>query len=406
MSRGSTNAPGIPPGIVAAGVRRGACPTLHAPMQTGDGLLARIRIAGAALAPHQLADLAALADRHGNGLVEITARGNLQVRGLSKTSAAPFADAVAALLPLETGLVVDVSPLAGDDPLELADPRSLAAAIRHGTAAWADRLGPKVSVVIDSGGQIPLGALKADLRLLALPGQLWAVTLGGGKPQRVDADGAIATALALLGALAAMGPDARATDLFPAPNEPDHGAGATTVSKPAAPPVGGTLNLLSGHTRPIALPFGSAQAADLIRLCDAAAAAGVDTLRLAPGHTLLLDNAPQSVIDRAAALGFITGPDDPRRRASACIGNRGCASGHIAAREIASRLAAQVPAGQHLHVSGCAKGCAYPRRAEVTLVGHPDGIGLVIHGRAGDTPELIVDEAQLADALVLHQGRR
>ena len=79
-----------------AGARRGACPTLHTPMPTGDGLLARIRVVGASLTPDQIAELARLAAEHGNGLVEITARGNLQVRGLRATSAAPFAEAVTA----------------------------------------------------------------------------------------------------------------------------------------------------------------------------------------------------------------------------------------------------------------------------------------------------------------------
>ena len=51
-------------------------------MLTGDGLLARLRVAGGRLTPMQLGAIAALAREHGNGLLEITARGNLQVRGL------------------------------------------------------------------------------------------------------------------------------------------------------------------------------------------------------------------------------------------------------------------------------------------------------------------------------------
>ena len=382
--------------IVPGSARRGACPSLRAPMQTGDGLLARIRVAGARLSPRQLSELAHLAQHHGNGLVEITARGNLQVRGLTAASATPFADAVSALLPIETGLVIDLSPLAGLDPQEYGDPRPFAAAIRTGAAAWADRLGPKVSVVIDSGGQIPLAALKADIRLVALSDQLWAVTLGGGKPQQVDADGAIATALALLGALAAMGPEARASDLFPGPS-------ALMDQTPNWPV---RLDLTHGHTTPVALPFGSIRGAELIALCNAAKAAGVETMRLAPDHTLLIDDAPQTLIASAAALGFITRPDDPRRRISACIGNQGCASGYIAARDIAARLGPHLPPHRALHVSGCPKGCAHPRPADITLVGAPAGIGLVIDGAAGDTPIHILDEADLVDVVVSHQGRQ
>lgn len=378
------------------GARRGACPTLAEPMRTGDGLLARIRVLGNRLSPVQLAELARLAGRHGNGLVEITARGNLQVRGLRPHGAAPFAAAVAALLPIETGIVVDTSPLAGEDPAEKSDSRRAAAAIRAGAAKLPGALGPKVSVVVDGGGQVSLAALKADVRLLAEDGGRWAVTLGGGRTQSMDEDGAVAAALAMLGALAAMGPESRATDLFPGP-----GPGPAKTR-----PNVGPFQLDTGATWGIALPFGAMHWKNLLALASAARAKGIGALRLAPGHALLLDGADAALIAQAATLGFITASDDPRLRTSACIGSSGCASGHIPGRELAAALAGSIPAGQSLHVSGCAKGCAHPRRADVTLVGRPDGIGLVIDGRAGDTPSQILDEAGIGTALAGGQEGR
>ncbi|GAB5429933.1 MAG: precorrin-3B synthase [Devosia indica] len=373
-------------------------------MQTGDGLLARVRVAGARLTPADLAALAKLADEHGNGLIDITARGNLQVRGLRPDTAPAFAEAVAALLPIETGLAIDISPIAGDDPEEIADPRPLADAIGKGAAGMAERLGPKVSVVIDGGGQISLSQLKADIRLRAQPGNSWAVTLGGGKPQHMDAQGVVATALALLGALAAIGPEARATDLFPVRDQ---------VSSPESPEASRVLvhwrprlNLVQGHSRAIALPFGAARSAEIIALCDAAMASKLTRMRLAPEHILLLDNAPDTLIAQAAEIGFITKADDSRTRVSACIGSRGCTSGHIAARDLAVQLAPRLPAGQTLHVSGCAKGCAHPRASDVTLVGQADGIGLVFGGRAGDTPSKFLDAAALGAGAFPFQGGR
>ncbi len=78
---------------------RGACPGLSAPMQTGDGLLARLVPAG----PIPLEAFVGLCDAarmHGNGIMEISARGSLQVRGLNAVSAPLFAAAVMAL-PIE-----------------------------------------------------------------------------------------------------------------------------------------------------------------------------------------------------------------------------------------------------------------------------------------------------------------
>ena len=63
-----------------------------------------------------------------------------------------------------------------------------------------------------------------------------------------------------------------------------------------------------------------------------------------------------------------------------------------------------LPAGTDLHVSGCGKGCAHPGSANVTLVGRPDGYGLVIDGRAGDTPQAILRADQLEMAVGMRQG--
>ena len=71
-------------------VARGACPRLSEPMQTGDGLLARMVTAGP-IPLDQFARLCAAASEHGNGVMEISARGSLQVRGLTPLSAPLFA---------------------------------------------------------------------------------------------------------------------------------------------------------------------------------------------------------------------------------------------------------------------------------------------------------------------------
>ncbi|TIS81575.1 MAG: precorrin-3B synthase, partial [Mesorhizobium sp.] len=116
--------------------RRGACPALSAPMQTGDGLLVRLNpVAGGpssgGLSPKLLIGIAESALRHGNGIMEVTARGSLQIRGLTADSAALLAAEVDALgIAVRTGVPVETGPLAGIDPQEIADPRPMAEEIR------------------------------------------------------------------------------------------------------------------------------------------------------------------------------------------------------------------------------------------------------------------------------------
>jgi precorrin-3B synthase len=113
----------------------------------------------------------------------------------------------------------------------------------------------------------------------------------------------------------------------------------------------------------------------------------------------LSEDACHHLQDTAAALGFVTDPTDPRLHIAACPGMPACASGKIETRAIAEHLAATqtsfLDGSFALHVSGCAKGCAHPGAAALTIVGHDDGTGLVIDGPA---KALSPDNASCNDA--------
>ena len=81
---------------IAMPERRGVCPGLSRPLPTGDGLLVRLMPIGT-IALDAFAALCAAARRHGTGIVEITARGSIQIRGLNAGSASKFANEIAAL---------------------------------------------------------------------------------------------------------------------------------------------------------------------------------------------------------------------------------------------------------------------------------------------------------------------
>src|SRR4051794_36837049 len=62
--------------------RRGYCPGVWTPMRSGDGLIVRVRTSVRPLTASSLRALTELADEHGNGLLELTRRANLQLRGV------------------------------------------------------------------------------------------------------------------------------------------------------------------------------------------------------------------------------------------------------------------------------------------------------------------------------------
>ena len=62
--------------------RRGWCPGVRRPMMTGDGLLVRLHPFAGRVSADQARLIAQAARDYGNGHLDITARGNLQIRGV------------------------------------------------------------------------------------------------------------------------------------------------------------------------------------------------------------------------------------------------------------------------------------------------------------------------------------
>jgi precorrin-3B synthase len=402
-------------------LRRGACPGLSAPMPTGDGLLVRL-VPADAMPLDAFIGLCAAARSHGNGTMEVTARGSLQVRGLTSASAPLFASEVARLdIAAADGVAVLAGPLR-DDAEAIIDACDLAAELRRAIAQARLALAPKVSVVVDGGGRLHLDALAADIRLRAvgpakaprllvalLPppeegGGSRAAWLGAVAPER-----AIDVVLALLRAIAAHGPAARAADVI-------HARGIDAVRslfdiEPIAPPVPRPPAEMIGQYRlrddslalGLALAFGHAQADMLMELARLAAAHGARGIRPVPDRALMLigvSPANASPLTAAAEqLGFVVCAGDPRRRIAACPGAPACASGFIDARRLAAALAPQfaaLRAGIAVHVSGCAKGCAHPAPAALTVVGTAQGCGIIRNGTARAMPQSHVAPGDLA----------
>jgi precorrin-3B synthase len=408
--------------------RRGACPGLSAPMRTGDGLLVRLLPRGT-ISVRAFAALAEAARAHGNGVLEITSRGSIQVRGLSETSAPKFADAIGALdIAADDGVPVLCNPLAGLDAEEIFDSTSLAEDLRRRIAQsrLAAQLSPKVSVAIDGGGAIGLDAIAADIRLRAKKTSSEVVfeVGAGGDDARACKFGllepalGVETVIRLLEIVARHGREARARDILAAEGEAVFRSAIDNLLLSACGPrLGrternaplGTFVLREEKVATgIGLAFGHANADALERLIEAAETSGAAGLRMAPGRALLAvglttDRAP-AFAAQAERLGFITRADDPRRRVIACAGAPICASAHIASRTLAPLIAADA-ATQFtgtIHVSGCGKGCAHAGRAALTVVGTSEGCTLIANGSARDAPIAVVPENKLRAAITDH----
>jgi precorrin-3B synthase len=408
---------------VNAHLRRGLCPGLSQPMATGDGLLVRLTPAGVTMSCEAFAALCTAPRNCGNGVIEITSRGSIQIRGLTEASVKSFAAAVAGIdLAFGEGPPVLSDPLAGLDPEESADASAIAADLRRAIAAasFAADIGPKVSVAIDGGGTLHLDAVAADVRMRAQATDARLHVAVGGDAETASPIGAVAAehaveaAMRMLRVIAAGGPAARARDIVAT-----NGAAAFRREiadilvdlpgpprRPAADPLG-THTLREGRLAiGLGLAFGHAHSAALEELARAAAESGATGYRTAPGRALLVvgvtENGAGHLANIAQRLGFIVRVDDPRRQVVACAGAPICASAEISTRALAPSLAKVAVAGADtpmVHLSGCAKGCACPRSAPLTVVGIEGRCGVVVNGSARDQPLVMLTPEALPGAL-------
>lgn len=402
---------------------RGACPSLSTPMQTGDGLLVRLRPTTPGLTVAQVRALAEAAEMHGNGLIEITARGNFQLRGMRPQSVDGLAADIdrAGIIP-ESGVTIEVPPLNGLDCLEIADARDIATRLRRMISALAPAplLAAKLAIIIDGGGRLTLDGLSADIRLragMSADGtHLWTLSIAGtaatAKPiaAALSDEQAIAAVIALLQTLGDVGPRARGRDLdaevlreqFQFDEAKMGDARGPSVSPVGIIQLDETRNALG--LRP---SFGQIHAADLRRFLAVAEMAGVSEIRTAWDHTLLLLGLTPSAMEHvrtvAASCGFRTRADDPANYAIPCSGAGACASAHYATLQAATDLVDIAPelldGSLKVHLSGCGKGCAHPGQTTLVIVGAATGYGIVVNGSASSEPVAYIGKEKLKSGL-------
>ena len=362
-------------------VIQGWCPGALRPMLSGDGWVIRVRPSGGRLAPQQAREIARLARAHGNGVIDLSSRANIHLRGITEQSYAPLIAGLDAL-----GLI-DENPEAEErrnivmSPFWSTDDGSveLAAALAKSlTAPGAPRLPAKFGFAIDCGPRPVLTDVSADIRLeRSADGGLTCRANGAATAARVSATTAVSTMLALADWFAQSGGVTGERGRMAT-----HLARGAVLPKVFAEVPAPSIATYSPEPGPVAegvlvgFKFGQVPA----ELLDALSHLGA--LRVTPWRMLLIEGA-RVMPDFP---GLITQPNDPMLRVIACTGAPGCLQAAQPTRALARSLAPHLPDGTILHVSGCAKGCAHPGAAALTLTAQAGGFDLIRDGHARDLP--------------------
>lgn len=364
---------------------KGWCPGALRPMESGDGYLLRLRPFMGRFDAAQVEGLLELAQRYAITSFWLSNRANLQVRGIPAQTLPDLQRDLAGLGLLdsdpltETRRNIILSPYSQPGDLTQSLHDLLVASLPDGP-----ELPAKFGFAIDTGDVPCLQNDPADLRFELAPQGLM-LRADGQQAGELQPNPATAVERAMQVATwfaqnHSLVPDARRMRQLVADGRPSP---LRQMVRPTS----------QSSTRPVGqllyAPFGQVTIAALTAL------AGHD-LRLTPWRAVMIADPATAPMRQH----WLTDPDHPLLRVAACAGAPDCEQASVVTRDLARRLAPIIPAGKTLHVSGCSKGCAHPRTADLTLCGRDGRFDLVAKGRAGDQPDLTgLSPDQLTDIL-------
>ncbi|MFD3702294.1 precorrin-3B synthase [Nocardia sp. NPDC058658] len=385
-----------------------SCPGVLRLHQAADGPLARIRVPGGRLESAQLQTLADAARDLGNGNLELTSRGNIQLRQVRDASELALRLGAAGLLPSQTHERVRnivASPLSGRIG-GFADVRDLAVDLDAGLLA-DPRLGElpgRVLFTLDDG-RGDVSTLHGDIGIHAVGDNEFALLLAGSDTGlRVTAGEAVEVMLdAARGFL-----DLRGTSDTGQWRLHEIAGGVESVVETLdRSPVGEPVELGAAHDIPIgwldqdnglvtlgaAVPLGTLSARTTEFL-----AAVERPVFVTPWRSLVitdLDEGPAETVVRVLApLGLIFDANSPWLQVSACAGRPGCAK---SLTDVRTDLSAAVDSDRVLpehtdtptettlipaedvtvagrqHWSGCDRRCGRPRGQVTDVVATDNG---------------------------------
>ncbi|NKY24798.1 precorrin-3B synthase [Nocardia gamkensis] len=376
-----------------------SCPGVLRLHEAADGPLARIRVPGGRLDPAQVQALAEAALDLADGNIELTSRGNVQLRRVRDAGMLTYRLAAAGLLPSPTHERVRniiASPLSGRIG-GLADVHPLVPALDTGLLASPRLAGlpGRVLFTLDDG-RGDVSGLGPDIGVHATGTDEFALLLAGGDSGlRLRAADAVDVALAAAHAfLDLRGDDAGRWRL----HEIEHGA-ERVVDRLGLSPTAERLEFSTEQRVPIGWleqDNGSVGLGAGVRLGSLPArtaeflAAVERPIFVTPWRSLVITDlaewAAEQVVRVLAPMGLIFDADSPWLLVSACAGQPGCAKSHTDVRADAADAvdtgrvlpgaadpalgprtmsATDVTVAGRQHWSGCDRRCGRPQ-GEVT----------------------------------------
>ncbi|MGI5167185.1 precorrin-3B synthase [Spirillospora sp. CA-253888] len=354
-----------------------SCPGLLRVHQAADGGLARVRLPGGRVDAVAFAALADATAELGDGGLELTSRGNVQVRGLAEGAERELGARLreVGLLPSATHERVRnivASVLSGRDGRGLLDVRPLVGELDAALCAdpgLAELPGRVLFALDDGRGDVI--ALRADFGLYAVSSRAFALVVGGiDSGLRVPVEQAVSVLLEVAREFLRVRDGRwRVAELDDPVRLVRGGERSVPVEVPVVAARGepGVVPQTDGRVALSALvPLGRLDSAQLTAL------RGVTELIVTPWRTVVVPDLTDVSHSLAGSYGLAAAPDSTWAGLTACAGRPGCAKSLTDVR--ADAAAARAPGGGlPVHWTGCDRGCGRPAGRHVAVVATPGG---------------------------------
>jgi len=348
------------------------CPGVLRLHEAADGRLARVRLPGGRIGPGGLAAVAEAAAL-GSGVIELTARASVQVRGMSagagERCAARLTDA--GLLPSpdhDRVRNILASPVAGRHPDARAEIDDVVADLDRRICAddTLTRLSGRFLFAVDDGSGLH-GDRPADVALVAVDDDGFRLEVGGA-PGAARLSRAEAPLAAVAAARAALADTCRGA-----------GPGPGRTRPPGRTPALGPLRQRDGRVAVTAMPRLARLDPPTVRALAALTRAHGTDVRISPQRTLtLVDIAPgnaEPVVRALETLGLVTDPASGWYGLTACAGLGACARALRDVRtEAAARAGQRTASAPAEHWSACERRCGRPAGAHTAVTADRDGL--------------------------------
>lgn len=351
---------------------KGWCPSYLTPAQGKDGLFLRITPDKGYLSLKKALLICNVSIKYGNGLIDLTNRGRIQIRGIKDKDLNNINNIL-----VENNIIKQNNNNLIISPFWKKNDKNIYfyQLLKKSFLSFPS-LPDKFCIAVDLGESPVLSELSADIRLEhAKNGQMIIRADGSPLGKKITSEDLVENTILLSEYFAKnFSKKTRRMSQLINKNFINNNWFQTLPADYKLP----SMSVISKIGIYFGTKFGRVESNNLKNLL---MSSKPTRIRITPYRSFILEKG-SDVVDK----NFVNNMKAPISKIHACPGIFSCSSSSINTHKIASEISYLT--NKEVHVSGCVKGCAHPKKSNITLVGNEGLIDVIYDGKPTDKPNM------------------